>query len=363
MRVRSCCCCWVRPRTGQSETWILGGRFTSNSSYVTASVLDPQSLARWRGSPVGPIIQMTPISVIGTPTPPTIMPPSLYNRLRDTFARFDDVTVVADAPEGCRHYPGRRALPRLQYSTPELEYAPDGSFTMTFRLVDMSDGTVAWSRSYEHLKVISDPREIKYPIVREVAATLFQPFEIAQSTRTSIKLANSRIPDPRYRCVIQALDYWRSFNSSMHHDARTCLEQAVAADPTFATGYALLSRVPHGNISTTPGDQPGDPVMLDHALDLAKRAIELKPHSARNYGMLLNMQVTRSSIDEKTLAAGETAMQLIIRTIPRSPSLMHRSSYRWARSTGAWHCSTICRAMPAACARPAWSLLCSWPPT
>ena len=36
------------------ETWILGGRFASNSSYVTASVLDPQSLARWRGSPVGP---------------------------------------------------------------------------------------------------------------------------------------------------------------------------------------------------------------------------------------------------------------------------------------------------------------------
>ena len=72
------------------ETWILGGRFASNSSYVTASVLDPQSLARWRGSPVGPIIQMTPISVTGTPTPPTIMPPSLYNRLRDTFARFDD---------------------------------------------------------------------------------------------------------------------------------------------------------------------------------------------------------------------------------------------------------------------------------
>ncbi len=289
------------------ETWVLGGRFASNSSYVTASVLDPQSLAHWRGSPVGPIIQMTPISVSGTPTPPTIMPPSLYNRLRDTFARFDDVTIVGDAPEaeGAAQPPG--PSPNYKFDS-EIEYSPDGSFTMTFRLVDMSDGTVAWSRSYEHLKVISDPREIKYPIVREVAATLFQPFGVVKA-RDRIKLANSRIPDPRYRCVIQALDYWRSFDFSMHHNARTCLEQAVAGDPTFATGYALLARVYLREYQFGAGEQPGDPAMLDTALDLVKRAIEIKPHSARNYGMLLDVQMARGAVDE-ALAAGETAMQL-----------------------------------------------------
>jgi len=289
------------------ETWILGGRFTSNSSYVTASVLDPQSLARWRGSPVGPIIQMTPIGVTGTPTPPTIMPPSLYNRLRDTFARFDDVTIVADAPEAASTTQPPSPSPDYKFDS-ELEYAPDGSFTMTFRLFDMSDGTVAWSRSYEHLKVISDPREIKYPIVREVAATLFQPFGIVKA-RDRIKFANSRIPDPRYRCVIQALDYWRSFDVSMHRNARTCLEQAVAADPTFATGYALLSRVYLREYQFGAGDQPGDAAMLDTALDLVKRAIELKPHSARNHGMLLDVQMTRGAVDD-ALAAGERAIQL-----------------------------------------------------
>jgi hypothetical protein len=144
--------------------------------------------------------------------------------------------------------------------------------------------------------------------VREVAATLFQPFGIVKAS-DRIKLANSRIADPRYRCLMQVLDYWRSFDSAMHRNARTCLEQAVAADPTFATGYALLSRVCLREYQFGAGEQPGDPAMLDTALDLAKRAIELKPHSARNYSMLLDVQITRGAIDEG-LAAGETAMQL-----------------------------------------------------
>ena len=248
------------------ETWILGGRFTSNSAYVTASVIDPQSLTRWRGSPVGPIIQMTPISVTGTPTPPTIMPPSLYNRLRDTFARFDDVTIIADAPEAAGTTQPPSPSPDYKFDS-ELEYAPDGSFTMTFRLVDLNDGTVAWSRSYEHLKVISDPREIKYPIVREVAATLFQPFGIVKA-RDRIKLANSRIP-----IRATAASSRRSITAQLrcfHAPEGPHLPRAGGGgDPTFATGYAPPSRVYLREYQFGAGDQPGDPAMLDTALILS----------------------------------------------------------------------------------------------
>jgi tetratricopeptide (TPR) repeat protein len=123
------------------------------------------------------------------------------------------------------------------------------------------------------------------------------------------KLANARIADPRYRCVLQALDYWRTFDFTMHADARGCLERAVAADPTFAGGYALLARVYLREYQFSAGEQPGDPALLDTALDLVKRAIELKPHSARNYAMLLDVQMTRGATDE-ALAAGETALRL-----------------------------------------------------
>jgi hypothetical protein len=290
------------------ETWYLGNRPVSNGSFVTASVLEPDSLARWRGRPVGPVIQMSPTIATGLPTPPTISASSLYDRLRDTFARFDDVTVVTDAPEAVASQQTQPANPPDYRFASEIEYSPDATITITFRVVDASDGTIAWSRSYDHLQIGNDPRATKYPIVREVAATLFQPFGVIKA-RDRGKLANARIADPRYRCVLQALDYWRTFDFTMHADARGCLERAVAADPTFAGGYALLARVYLREYQFGAGEQPGDPALLDTALDLVKRAIELKPHSARNYAMLLDVQMTRGATDE-ALAAGETALRL-----------------------------------------------------
>ncbi len=289
------------------ETWFLGND-ANKSSFVTASVLDPQSLARWRGRPVGPVIQMSPTSATGSPTPPTITAASLFDRLRNTFARFDDVTIVSDAPTAGTTAPVQAAFPPDYKFASEIEYHADGTLSMTFRVVDAGDGTIAWTRSYDHLRIGVDPRATKYPIVREVAATLFQPFGVIKA-RDRGKLANARISDPRYRCVLQALDYWRSFDFAMHAEARSCLEQAVAGDPTFASGYALLARVYLREYQFGAGDQPGDPTMLDTALDLVKRAIELKPHSARNFAMLLDVQMTRGAIEE-ALTAGDTALKL-----------------------------------------------------
>jgi tetratricopeptide (TPR) repeat protein len=289
------------------ETWFLGND-ANRSSFVTASVLDPQSLARWRGRPIGPVIAMSPTSTSGSPTPPTITAASLFDRLRNTFARFDDVTIVSDAPADGTTAPAQTAFaPDYKFAS-EIEYNPDSTLSLTFRVVDASDGTIAWTRSYDRLRIGDDPRVVKYPIVREVAATLFQPFGVIKA-RDRGKLASARIADPRYRCVLQALDYWRSFDLTIHAEARNCLERAIAGDPTFASGYALLARIYLREYQFGAGDQPSDPAMLDTALDLVKRAIELKPHSARNYSMLLDVQMTRGAVEE-ALAAGDTALKL-----------------------------------------------------
>src|SRR5262249_9799939 len=50
-------------------------------------------------------------------------------------------------------------------------------------------------------------------------------------------------------------------------------------------------------------------VSLDRALDMAKRAIELRPNSARAFYVLLDVQMTRGAVDE-AIAAGETAIKL-----------------------------------------------------
>ena len=289
------------------ETWYLGNPFVAKSTFVTAGVLDPPSSAtRWRGRPVGPIIQLIPTKATGTPTAPTITAMSLSDRLRDTFARFEDITVVSEAPEPAGSAAPAPPAPDYRFYS-EIEYNPDTTITLAFHIVDTSDGATVWSRGYDHLAIGSDPHQIKYPIVREVAATLFNPFGVIKA-RDRSKIVNARVPDPRYRCVLESGDYWRSFDVALQPRVRDCLEQVVAQDPTFAGGYALLARV-YLRDYQFGGDQAADPAMLDRALDMVKLAIELRPNSARAYYVLLEVQMTRGAVDD-AIAAGETAIKL-----------------------------------------------------
>ena len=284
------------------ETWYLGSPFVAKSTYVTAGVLDPPlSATRWRGRPVGPVIQIVPTKATGTPSPPTISAMSLNDRLRDTFARFEDVTIVAESPEPAP----AAATPDYRFYS-EVEYNPDTTVTLAFHVVDASDGATVWSRDFDHLTIGNDPRKVKYPIVREVAATLFNPFGVIQA-RDRNKVMSARVADPRYRCVLESGDYWRSSDVALQHGVRDCLEQGVAQDPTFAGGYALLARV-YLRDYQSGGDQ-ADPAVLDRALDMVKRAIELGPNSARAYYVLLEVQMTRGAVDD-AIAAGETAIKL-----------------------------------------------------
>jgi tetratricopeptide (TPR) repeat protein len=57
------------------------------------------------------------------------------------------------------------------------------------------------------------------------------------------------------------------------------------------------------------GGEQADPAVLDRALDMVKRAIELRPSSARAYYVLLEVQMTRGAVDD-AIAAGETAIKL-----------------------------------------------------
>jgi hypothetical protein len=287
------------------ETWYLGNRYISKATSVTAGVPDPSTAARWRGRPVGPVIEVVPTKATGNPTPPTITATSLNDRLRDTFARFDDVTIVSGTAEpGATGSPQPTAKPDYRFFS-EIEYNPDATLNLSFHVVDAVDGAVVWSRGFDHLVVGDDPRKVKFPIVREVAATLFNPFGVIKA-RDRNKVVSERVVDPRYRCVLESGDYWRSFDISLEPAVRNCLEQVVAQDPTFAGGYALLGRLYLRDYQF--GVAP-DPAALDRALDLVKRAIELRPASARSYYILLDVQMTRGAIDD-AIAAGETAVKL-----------------------------------------------------
>jgi tetratricopeptide (TPR) repeat protein len=101
----------------------------------------------------------------------------------------------------------------------------------------------------------------------------------------------------------------RGLDVAAYASAKSCLETLIAADPGFATGYGslafLYARIHQFGLPLQAGDEP----MLDRALRMARRSIELNPASSRSWGMLMEVLFLRREVPE-AFAAGERAIAL-----------------------------------------------------
>jgi tetratricopeptide (TPR) repeat protein len=140
--------------------------------------------------------------------------------------------------------------------------------------------------------------------VQKVATTLAQPYGVIYA-RELAKLA-TRDVDPRYRCVMQAFEYWRGFDRARGSGVRDCLERVTALDPTFAEGFAILGLLTLRDYYE-PESGPSD--TLDPALAASQRAVDLKPQSARAHHALMSALFARGDI-AVALAEGERMISL-----------------------------------------------------
>jgi tetratricopeptide (TPR) repeat protein len=252
---------------------------------------------------VGPSIYIAPISVSGDPAALGQTPAMLEGRLRDVFARFDDVTVISElASAGTQDR--RSADYRLVTG---LEQGESGTLNLRFQLIDAADGSVAWTRLVERLDASGDPRSIHVGLARDVANELLQPFGALQA-RERAKLTSRRNRDPGYACLLESFRYFRDFDRSQHAHIRECLEEATARDPSFASGFSSLARLYLREYlfgwSENATEHP-----LDKALETARHAIDVNPGNIRAYYVLIDVHMTRGEIAE-AMAAGERVMAL-----------------------------------------------------
>jgi len=87
---------------------------------------------------------------------------------------------------------------------------------------------------------------------------------------------------------------------------KDCLTQSIEADPSFALGFAALAR------HLVSGYNAGfieSASVLDDAMRLAQRAVELAPESARGQAALMAVQFARREF-EPALEAGKRAVTL-----------------------------------------------------
>jgi tetratricopeptide (TPR) repeat protein len=223
----------------------------------------------------------------------------LRAKLTDAFSRFDSINVTAELP------PGQAADYALNGL---IEYDADGGATVSFRLRDIADGIEVWSRTFDWITSGPARTTAENALMLELASSLMQPFGIVRSREHTKFLANPG-GDPRARCLLLAADSFRSFDLAEHEAARACLERRTAIDKGFADGFSYLAAALNREFVYGFGRNAADAHVLDQALGLARRGIELNPAGARAYQVLSTILFSRRETKE-AFAAAERAITL-----------------------------------------------------
>jgi hypothetical protein len=252
-----------------------------------------------------PVLLVQPFDVVGTAGPRGLSAASLHAMLSDAFARFDLVNIVWESPEAAgsaRAATDARIDYRLVGSVDYLE----STVCLRFRLMDAGDGGVVWTRELE-VAASEEPGAAQERIVRELAATLVQPFGVIFAHGRA-KSLGAGVGDPRYRAVLDAAESFRSSDPMQHARARTDLERLTRLDPSFGVGFSYLAALYVREYLYGFENPAADLPPLERALRAARRGVELDPESARAYEMLFLTLFVRGDLPA-AFAAGDRAIE------------------------------------------------------
>jgi tetratricopeptide (TPR) repeat protein len=224
---------------------------------------------------------------------------SLTAKLQNAAARFDAITVVAGAP-------GDRAIDyRLEGF---VEYHGRTASTVSFRLLDMAGGKLQWAQQFDRPKLERLGSEAEALIVAEIATALLRPFGVIRSLGwRNYRTGLSR--NPRYDCILEASNSFRSFEPVSHARARACLEKLTTSDPSFAAAWPYLAGLYIREYFYGLENGSEQTPALDRALMAARRGIELSPGNARAYHLLMAVEIGRKDTTG-AFSAGGKAMAL-----------------------------------------------------
>jgi TolB-like protein len=257
-----------------------------------------------------PTLLVQPFDVVGTRDPRAVSVGALHDMLSDAFSRFDLVNVIWEPMEsGGSHQDAVAPKMPVDYRfIGSVEYYDQGAARIQFRLIDAAEGAVIWSRVFEERSNETDHRATEEAIVRELAGTLVQPFGVIYAYGRRMALTGGA-GDPRYRCVLDTIETFRSFDSYQNAQARACLEQFTALDPTFAPGWSYLAAIYLREYLYGFEAHAGDAPPLERALRAAQRGVELNPAGSRAYEMLCVALFAHRDI-AAAFAAGDKAINL-----------------------------------------------------
>jgi tetratricopeptide (TPR) repeat protein len=259
-----------------------------------------------------PLVFVRTFETLGRPPDNNRVPARVVQvRVRDALSHFDDIRVLSGLlppmhPGDSGSAAPEDLLTRSDYALGgSLDFSQAGKATLSFRLSDVADGTVFWTRQFPDIPLADLNAETLDAVVRQIATVIAQPYGVIRAHHR----ARGALNDVRFACLATTYDYWRTYEPSTYVAARACLEQVVQRDTTFSLGFAALAQLYLEEFRTGLGRLPGQTPPLDRALAAARRAVELRPEGARAHQALLDVLFHRGEI-EASLAAGAKAVEL-----------------------------------------------------
>jgi TolB-like protein/class 3 adenylate cyclase/Tfp pilus assembly protein PilF len=178
----------------------------------------------------------------------------------------------------------------------------DNTLRITAQLIDALSGNHIWAKSYD--RELKDIFALQDEIIGEIGSRLVSKVETSEWKRSSRKGTQSV---EAYDLFLLGWEAFQEFNPRSSAKAIRLLEQAIELDPGYARAYGLLALTRRYNVRFKWGKGPKD--TLEHAFELAQKAVALDPSDAQTHRILSNLYHARGQ-NERSIEEAEKAVAL-----------------------------------------------------
>lgn len=197
------------------------------------------------------------------------------------MARFREITVVTKQMDQAGSQNASQPHGGLPFYALEGSVRTDDrKIRLSVRLLDRTDSSVIWSKSYDRELQVSDVLAIETDIARAVVTALAQPYGVIFQTDAA-KLRSPPDDWEAYACTLSYYGYRVNLDGRSHAAVQNCLLRAAEKYPDYATAWALLSLTYLDEYRFRYHLRSPAVASIDKAAETAKRAVELDRENLR----------------------------------------------------------------------------------
>jgi adenylate cyclase len=229
------------------------------------------------------------------------------------LSRFSELFVIAR--NSSFQFKGKAADVRQVARELGVRYVLQGSIRrggdrvrISVQLADAVTGAHRWAERYD--RELEDVFAVQDEVARTIVAIL-----AAHVNKAEIERSRNKPPETwqAYDYYLRAADAHASFLSSWEaaelYKVRRLLEHSLAIDPNYARAYARLARTHIAAWLLSLDDDYLNPLALDRACHLARKAVQLDPNLPQAHAAL-GYALSRMREHETAVAEFERAMAL-----------------------------------------------------